>query len=187
MARTVMSRIAALALVAGVAGCGVLPLTGEGRSTSPATSAAPAPEAPSGAASGGPAVQPGSAMRFDEDYCEWANGVVVNASTPIRFRPSAQAVPAAGVGTPMWVTLLVVNHSGAPYDLTAFSATLLSGGRPATQIVDPLNRLQGVPGAATVANGAELEVPLGFWVADPDDIVLEVAPGRDYDCAYFTS
>ena len=51
---------------------------------------------------------------------------------------------------------------------------------------DPLNRLEGAPVTATVENGAALEVPLGFYVADPEDVVLKVAPGRDCDWAYFT-
>ena len=179
MTRTFTSRIAALALVLGLAGCSLLPGTGDDEPASTATTSA-------GVTAPDEAGKSTASMRFDVDYCEWDNGVVVNASTPIHFRPSPQATPVSGVGVPMEVTVTVVNHSGAPYGLKDFTATLLSGGREAAAIIDPLNRLDGAPVTATVANGAALEVPLGFYVADPEDVVLKVAPGRDCDWAYFT-
>lgn len=178
MTRTLTSRIATFALVLGLAGCSLLPGTGDDEAASTATSSAAAAAPAEGGST--------ASMRFDVDYCEWDNGVVVNASTPIHFRPSPQATPVSGVGVPMEVTVTVVNHSGAPYGLKDFTATLLSGGREAAAIVDPLNRLEGAPVTATVENGAALEVPLGFYVADPEDVVLKVAPGRDCDWAYFT-
>lgn len=188
MTRRTAPGILALALAASLSGCGLVPLDDGAEEPAPTTTSAPS--STSATPTPTPTVdefakERAQAMVFDEEYCEWDNGVVVTASMPKRFTPSAQADPANGVGTPMRLTVVVVNKSGEPYPVDTFSATLYSGGQEAVEILDPVNKLEGPP-TGTLANGAQVKVPLGFYVADPNDILLKVAPGLDCDWAYFT-
>lgn len=53
-------------------------------------------------------------------------------------------------------------------------------------IIDSAQNVMGSP-TTTVPAGRSVEFKLGFAVADPDDIIMDVTPGFEYDSATYTS
>lgn len=80
----------------------------------------------------------------------------------------------------------IVNGSEETYDPAFFLASMQSGNTEAEEIFDSENGFEGSP-STSLLPGREAEFRIGFGVSDPDDLVMEVAPGFEYDAAVFTS
>lgn len=153
----------------------------------PSSTSEPATSTPirsSPARSTEPAPVPTDQAGFGSTY-SWTDGLQVTVSAPTPFTPSeyAAADPATAY---LSFTVTIVNNTGAEYKPSLFSATAQSGNAEADQVYDSANGLDGTPSTA-ILNGRQSTFQLGFGVADPNDVVLQVRPGFDYDDVFFTS
>lgn len=123
--------------------------------------------------------------KFGESY-EWEDGLVVTVSAPTPFTPSEYAY--VGEGSPAYLlfTVTVVNGSEVNYDPTLFFNTLQSGNAEAEAIFDSDNGLS-LPPQTALLPGREATFNIGFGVADPNDLVMEVTPGFEYDSVIYTN
>lgn len=67
-----------------------------------------------------------------------------------------------------------------------FDASAQSGNVEASQVFDSAQGMEGTP-STTLLPGRESVSTIVFAVTDPDDLVVEVTPGCEYDPAIFTS
>ncbi|MBM9466982.1 hypothetical protein [Nakamurella leprariae] len=116
---------------------------------------------------------------------EWENGLSVAVSAPAPFTPTESAVGDEGPGEAVRVDVTVTNGSQEEFDPYLLFVTALSGKLEATEIFDGAGGLESTPYTA-VAPGATVTFPIGFKVADPADLVVQVSPGSDYEPALFT-
>lgn len=129
-----------------------------------------------------PAVNP----QFGETYV-YENGLEVTISAPQPYAPSEYAF----VGEPappafVVFDITVTNGSQTNYEPGIFSVTLQSGSVEGEQVYDSANGVGGTP-STTLLPGRDSVFRMAFGVTDPDDLVLEVTPGFDYESAIFTS
>lgn len=119
------------------------------------------------------------------DTFEWDNGLSVTVSPGTPFTPSEYS--AEDPASPhLGFTVTVLNNTGETYDPTLFLVSAQSGTTEATQIFDSANGFEGTP-TTGVLDGRESTFAVGFGVADPADVVMEVSPGFDYEPALFTT
>ncbi len=123
-----------------------------------------------------------SPSRFGDTYT-WPGGLQVTVSTPTPFTPTSAAIALPATAYLRW-QLTVVNNTGKEFDGSLFLVNAQSGGRVADQVFD-----DGLDGGSisTLANGQQAAVTLGFGVADPNNVTLEVAPDLDLTPAVFTT
>lgn len=77
----------------------------------------------------------------------------------------------------------VVNVGQDPYDPNEFYSTVQSANREAEQLYDA-----GLDTpTTTLLPGREAQFTIGYAVADPEDIVMELQPGFDYGPVIFTN
>lgn len=124
--------------------------------------------------------------RFGETHT-YEDGVAVTVSLPQPYTPSGTA----SVGEPrppafVVFDITVTNGSQANYDPALFSASLQSGSTEAAMVFDSANNIGGTP-TTTVLPGRDVVFRIAFGVTDPSDLVMEVAPGYEYEAAIFTS
>jgi len=123
---------------------------------------------------------------FGESYT-YENGLTVTVSPPQPYAPS----DSAAVGEPappnsVVFDITVTNGTQTNYDPAAFMATMQSGSTEGQQVFDSANGIGGTP-TTTLLPGRESQFRVAFGATDPNDLVLEVAPGFDYESAIFTS
>ena len=123
---------------------------------------------------------------FGETYT-FENGVALTISAPQPFTPSEYAY----VGEPAPASFVVfdvtvVNGSAENYDPSMFMASMQSANVEQEQVFDSENGIDGSP-STTVLAGREAAFKLVFGATDPNDLVLEVSPGFEYESAIFTS
>lgn len=119
------------------------------------------------------------------DTFTYENDLSITIGEPEPFTPSDTAAfdeAAAYVSFPV----TIVNNSTEPYDPTLFFVNGQSTNTEIDQVFDSAQGYEGSP-STVLLPGREASFNLGFGVADPDDIVLEVSPGFEYDNAIFTS
>jgi hypothetical protein len=132
----------------------------------------------------GSASAAGDQAAFGAAYT-WPDGLQVSVSAPTPFTPSATST-AQGAAAYLSFTVTIVNNTGATYEPALFHASVQSGDKEADQIFDAAGGFTGTPGTA-ILNGRQSTFTIGFGVANPDDVVMEVSPGLNYDKAYFTT
>ena len=125
----------------------------------------------------------GDTAVFGETW-EYTDGVAVTVSAPRPYEPSDTAFP---VDAEAYVVfdVTIVNGSDEAYEPLVIT-TMQSGNTEAEQVFDSANGLGGPP-STTVLPGREVTFPVGFAVADPGDLVLEITPGFEYQPAIYVS
>lgn len=150
------------------------------------TSGSPTTDAPAGEnrPSATPTTEAPTNPTFGSSY-EWSDGVSVTIGAPTAFQPSANsfANPAAAY---IAFDVTIVNGSSENFDPSLFYVTLQSGNSEAEQIFDTEQGFAGGP-MTTLLPGREAAFKIGFGVADPNDLVMELTPGIAYDAAIFTN
>jgi hypothetical protein len=111
-------------------------------------------------------------LAFGKSYT-WRDGVSVTVGRPMKFKPSAYAVVEKSKRY-LKFTVTVVNKSNKPIDLGLTYISVKSGSEEAREVFDSISGLRGPP-VAKVLKGRESEFDAGFGVADPKDLVLEIA------------
>ncbi|MGY1666989.1 hypothetical protein [Geodermatophilus sp. SYSU D00696] len=124
--------------------------------------------------------------RFGQTYT-YENGLAVTVAPPQPYTPS----DSAAVGEPappsfVVFDVTVANGTQANYDPATFMATMQSGTTEGQQVYDSANGIGGTP-STTLLPGRESTFRLAFGATHPNDLVLEVTPGFDYESAIFTS
>lgn len=121
---------------------------------------------------------------FGQSYT-WEDGITVTISKPSDFKPGQYA---AASKSPAYVkfSVRIVNKSGKNFDPVLFNATLQSGNEEAEQVFDSENKIGETPTTALL-DGREAKFTIGFGVKDKSDLVLQVAPGFEYNSVIFTN
>lgn len=128
----------------------------------------------------------------DEGVAKWGetyayvDGLEVKLSKPEKFEATEWAMVTTEDGTDLRWTVTVTNGTGKKYDPSMFSVTASSGEKEAEEIFDTDNGLDGSP-MTSVRDGKSIKFDIGFRVADPKDVTLEVSPGFDYDSAIWSN
>lgn len=121
---------------------------------------------------------------FGETYT-WENGLSVTVSQPEPFEPSEYAAVGDG-DNHISFDVTIVNGTGENYDPAIFNTTMQSGNTEASQIFDSESGLGGSPSTTLLAD-REAIFTVGYTVADPDDLVLDLSPGFEYENVVFTN
>jgi hypothetical protein len=111
-------------------------------------------------------------VAFGKSYT-WDDGVSVTVGKPIGFKPSAYAVVHKSKRY-LKFTVTVVNESKKPIDLGLTYISVKSSNEAAHEVFDSASGLRGPP-IAKVLKGRESKFEVGFGVADPKDMVMEIA------------
>jgi hypothetical protein len=117
-------------------------------------------------------------LAFGKSYT-WEDGVTVTVGKPTKFKPSEYAYAEKAKGY-LKFTVTVVNKSDKPLDLGLTYITVQSSNKEAEQIFDSENGLESTPDTK-VLKGRESEFDVGFGVADPKDVVMELALQDDFE------
>jgi hypothetical protein len=124
-----------------------------------------------------PSVRPGQETRaFGKSYT-WDDGVTVTVGKPKSFRPSEFAAVEKGKRYVKF-TVTVVNKSDKPVDLGLTYISVQSKNQEADEVFDSGSGLKGPPDTK-VLKGRVSEFDVGFGVADPKDVVMEIALHSD--------
>ncbi len=107
------------------------------------------------------------------------HGLAVTISSPQPYEPSEYAAGTDGFTHFIVVDVTVVNQTGAPWDPVLFYSTLQSANQEASEVFDSPT-LSGPP-STTLLDGREAVFQIGFGVADPADLVLEVTPDFSHE------
>lgn len=151
--------------------------------TAPAsvTTPPPPPPAPSTSTT---TKKPGPA-KLGSTY-KWANGLSATISKPEPFNPSSSAAGAKEAKAFVKFTVTVVNGTSQVYAPSMFSTSAQSGNTEAKPIYDYANGITGSP-STKLLPGRQAKFTVAFGVADPNDLVVQVRPGFDYDDFLFVS
>lgn len=148
-------------------------------------SASAAAQEPAESTKPSPSPTKSTTAKFGQSF-EFENGISMTVSAPEPYTRDEYASGGEDAAAHLAFTVTIVNGSDANYDPSLFYATVQSGNTEAEQIFDSANGLNGSPSTA-VLPGRETTFKIGFGVADPADLVMEVAPGFEYDAAIFTT
>ena len=124
-------------------------------------------------------------LKFGQSYT-WKDGLSVTVSKGVPFKPSSSAYIEKKSPAYLQYTITIVNKTGATYDPALFHVTAQSGDTEANQIFDSSSDLGGAP-STKILNGRQSTFKVGFGVANPKDVVMEVSPGFEYDSVLYTS
>ncbi len=126
-----------------------------------------------------PTVQPtyeGAQITFGRPF-EYGDGLFLQVKDPVRFTPSDQAEGAEGVeGEAVRIRFTITNGTRGAYSPHTLSATAVSGGVEATQIIDPAVQIAATGPSFELNRAGVVNFDLAFVVADPRDITLTVVP-----------
>jgi hypothetical protein len=115
-------------------------------------------------------------LKFGKPYT-WDDGVRVTVGKPTKFEPSAYAVVEKSKRY-LKFTVTVVNKSGKPIDLGLTYISVQSNNEQAHDVFDSGSGLRGPP-TTKLPKGRESQFEVGFGVADPKDVVMEIALHAD--------
>ena len=132
-----------------------------------------------------PSPSQATTAKFGQSF-EFEDGISVSVSPPEPFTRNEYAAGGEGAAAHLLFTVTIVNGGQANYDPNLFYASLQSGNVEADQVFDGESGLNGSP-TTPVLPGRETTFKIGFGVSDPADLVMQVAPGFEYDGAIFTS
>jgi hypothetical protein len=141
----------------------------------------PSPEAASPPTSAA-AVNP----RFGETY-EYEDGLSLTISAPQPYTPSDSAAVGEPVPTQFVVfEVTIKNGTGGNYDPVSFTATMQSGNTEQQQVFDSAAGIGGTP-TTPILPGRESVFRIAFGAGDPNDLVMQVSPGFEYDAVIYTT
>ena len=137
---------------------------------------------------GGPAAETAPSVLSFGETASWDDGLEVTIAVPEAFTPSETALEFMAAEHLHYVKLgiRVVNGTTVPYDASQFLISAQSSNQEAEVVFDTESGLDGGPMTA-VLPGREAEFFYGFGVSDPADLVVEVAPGYEWDPVFFQS
>ena len=115
-------------------------------------------------------------LAFGKSYT-WRDGVRVTVGKPRTFKPSRYAVVEKSKHYVKF-PITVVNKAEKPIDIGWTHINVQSKDKEADQFYDSLSGLKGPP-AKKVSKGREATFEVGFAVADPDDLTMELALDGD--------
>jgi hypothetical protein len=115
----------------------------------------------------------------------YADGLSFSIGKPKTFHPSEYALSSAAKAYVKF-TVTLVNGTGKTFDPSMFNATAQSANVEADQVFDSAKGLGGGP-HTKLLKGREAKFVIGFGVADPKDIVLEVRPSFEHESSLFTN
>lgn len=175
MRMTARRRLAAVCSVLVVLG-GCATTSGEVTDETPVgANAAPATEdGTSDAESEDTGQQEPGVLSFGQTF-KYDDGLAVTVSKPKNFKPSEYAFTSEDWAGYKKFKITVVNNTGETVDVSLFYVTMQSGNEEAEQVFDGENGLDGAP-STKLLDGRESTFAVGFGVADPDDMVMEVSP-----------
>lgn len=172
MSRLIPSVVVASVLAIILAGCLHLP-TANVSNTDPSHAAAPSSD---------PA--PADENAAFGDAITYSDGVSISVSAPAEFTPSQYA---AGADQAHNVVFNITITNGSDTNLEpAVYTRVSSGGVEANSVFDTDKGLVGGP-TTVVLPGKTVTWKEGYSIADPADIVLQIAPSFDYDDSIFTN
>jgi hypothetical protein len=116
----------------------------------------------------------------------YSDGLSVTVGPPTPYQPSDTSAGAEGAAAVVSFDVTIVNGTPKPYDPAGVYITMQSANTEATEVYDSENGLNGSP-STTLLPGREAKYRVGYGVADPADLVMEVAPGFEYEAAIFTN
>jgi predicted small secreted protein len=177
-----LARVALIALALTVTGCA----TESGTGTTEQPAAGSNAEATDDGTSDEAADEPTQSEnpKFGDTYT-WEDGLQVTISKPKPFEPSEFAA-AEKAAAYVAFNVTIVNGTDANYDPTLFSTTMQSGNEEAAEVFDTENGFEGSPLTA-VLPGRESKFKIGYGVSKPDDLVMDVSPGFEYESVIFTN
>lgn len=117
-------------------------------------------------------------LAFGKSYT-WDDGVRVRVGKPSTFKPSEFAVVEKSKRY-LKFDVTVVNKSNKSIDLGLTYINVRSGDKVADHVFDTPSGLNGPPNKK-VSKGTASEFHVGFGVADPKDVVMEIALHDDSD------
>ena len=120
---------------------------------------------------------------FGETW-EYTDGVAVTVSAPRPFEPSDTAFAEEAEAYVVF-DVTIVNGSEEPYEPLVITS-VQSGDTEAQEVFDSGNGLEGTP-STTVLPGREVTFQIGYGVEDPEDLVLEIMLGFEYEPAIYVS
>jgi hypothetical protein len=141
-------------------------------SPAPPTPTVPTPSMPT------PSVRPEQETRVFGKAYTWDDGVTVTVGKPKSFRPSEYAAAEKGKRYVKF-TVTVVNKSNKSVDLGLTYISVQSKNQEADEVFDSGSGLKGPPDTK-VLKGRVSEFDVGFGVADPRDVVMEIALHSDF-------
>jgi hypothetical protein len=141
---------------------------------SPSAPTASAPTATGPTASARPEQE---TLAFGKAYT-WDDGVSMTVGKPESFRPSEFAAVEKGKRY-LKFTVTVVNKSDKPVDLGLTYISVQSNDKEADEVFDAGSGLKGPPDTK-VLKGRKSAFDVGFGVADPKDVVMEIALHSDF-------
>jgi hypothetical protein len=112
------------------------------------------------------------ALAFGKSHT-WGDGVSVTVAKPTKFKPSAYTVVEKSK-LYLKFTVTVVNKSNKPINLGLTYISVKSRNEEAREVFDSGSGLRGPPDTK-VLKGRTSEFDVGFGVADPKDVALEIA------------
>jgi hypothetical protein len=125
-----------------------------------------------------PSVRPEQeTLAFGKAYT-WEDGVTVTVGKPKSFRPSEFAAVEKGKRYVKF-TVTVVNKSNKPVDLGLTYISVQSKNKEADEVFDSASGLKGPPDTRVLKDRVS-EFEVGFGVADPKDVVMEIALHSDF-------
>jgi hypothetical protein len=116
------------------------------------------------------------------DTFAYDDGLSVTVSAPEAYTPGEYSDGADQAANVVF-TVTVQNDTGANFEPFTYE-TATSGGVEASKIFDA--DIESSP-TTVVPDGQSITYRIAFSVADPDQIVFQIAPSFDYDDAVFTS
>lgn len=182
-----MSR--ATKITTALAAASIIGLTLAGCSGSPATgtSGEAAPNMTEVAAAAGNSAPATDAAKTTFTFGETAtfDGLTLGISAPEAFTPSQYAYTGSQPNNVKF-TITITNTATEGYDPTLTFISASSGSQEAEQIFDTEGGLTLAP-STTILPGASVSYPVGFNVADPAQIVMDVTGGFDYEKTTWTN
>ena len=105
--------------------------------------------------------------------------MTITVSKPKKFKPS-EYNEVKGAKAYLKYRVTVVNKSSKALDLSLTYMSVQSSNKEAEQVFDSENGLEGSP-STKLLKGRESEYDIGFAVADPKDVVMEIALQDDFE------
>jgi hypothetical protein len=177
--------LVAIAAVTLLSACGTAatpgssaPTAGSNRPAASAETTAPAPEVTTDA----PTVDPNEPVSFGSTKT-YEDGLSVTVSKGTNFTPS-QYASADKAKAYLKYTITVVNGTGKVFDPSMFNASVQSSNTEGGQVFDSEKGLEGAP-STKLLKGREAKFTIGFGVADPKDVVMEVTPSFEHESVLF--
>jgi hypothetical protein len=106
-------------------------------------------------------------------------------SAPQPFTPSEYS-DTSEQAADITVSITVENGTGANFDPSLVYSSVSSGGVEGDRVFDSAQKV-GLSPSTAVPAGQSVSWLEGYSVADPDQLVLQIAPGYDYEDVVFVN